>query len=130
MADFVGVLIWLIGVGPGREQMIWAEAGRSSAAARRRPAPESRPSVESGVHEEVVQRPVLLVPQRPKVVDPVRQAARQGAVRYRTAVAFTTTSRITAKPNVTSSPLARTTRIPVAIRPSVFPFVRAIIAGA
>jgi adenylosuccinate synthase len=34
VADFVGVPIALIGVGPGREQVIWTEAGRASAAAR------------------------------------------------------------------------------------------------
>src|ERR671923_218398 len=34
VADFVGVPIALIGVGPGREQIIWTEAGRASAAAR------------------------------------------------------------------------------------------------
>ena len=33
MADFVGVPIALISVGPGRNQMIWTEAGRASAAA-------------------------------------------------------------------------------------------------
>jgi adenylosuccinate synthase len=31
VADFVGVPIALIGVGPGREQVIWTEAGRASA---------------------------------------------------------------------------------------------------
>jgi adenylosuccinate synthase len=34
VADFVGVPIALVGVGPGREQVIWTEAGRASAAAR------------------------------------------------------------------------------------------------
>src|SRR5918996_584686 len=31
IADFVGVPIGLVGVGPGREQIIWTEAGRASA---------------------------------------------------------------------------------------------------
>ena len=31
VADFVGVPIALIGVGPGREQVIWTEASRASA---------------------------------------------------------------------------------------------------
>ena len=44
--------------------------------------------------------------------------------------ALTTTSRSIAKPNVIGSPFARTTRMPTAIRPSVWPLVRAIIAGA
>jgi adenylosuccinate synthase len=35
IADFVGVPIALIGVGPGREQVIWTEAGRDTAAGRR-----------------------------------------------------------------------------------------------
>src|SRR5215217_4735771 len=34
VSDFVGVPIALIGVGPGRDQVIWTEAGRASAAAR------------------------------------------------------------------------------------------------
>ena len=33
VADFVGVPIALIGVGPGRDQVIWTEAGRASLAA-------------------------------------------------------------------------------------------------
>jgi adenylosuccinate synthase len=33
VSDFVGVPIALIGVGPGREQVIWTEVGRASAAA-------------------------------------------------------------------------------------------------
>ena len=43
---------------------------------------------------------------------------------------FTRTSRSAAYPNVIGCPFARTTRIPVAIRPSVFPLVRVIISGA
>ena len=35
VADFVGVPIALIGVGPGREQVIWTETGRASAPGRR-----------------------------------------------------------------------------------------------
>ena len=35
IADFVGVPIALIGVGAGREQIIWTEAGRDTAAGRR-----------------------------------------------------------------------------------------------
>jgi adenylosuccinate synthase len=34
VSEFVGVPISLIGVGPGREQVIWTEAGQASAAAR------------------------------------------------------------------------------------------------
>jgi adenylosuccinate synthase len=34
IADFVGVPIALVGVGPGREQVIWTEAGRATAAGR------------------------------------------------------------------------------------------------
>src|SRR3954452_18574917 len=34
VSDFVGVPIALIGVGPGRDQVIWTETGRRSAAAR------------------------------------------------------------------------------------------------
>jgi adenylosuccinate synthase len=34
VAEFVGVPVALISVGPGRNQVIWTEAGRSSAAAR------------------------------------------------------------------------------------------------
>ena len=33
VADFVGVPVALVGVGPGREQVIWTEAGRASLAA-------------------------------------------------------------------------------------------------
>ena len=44
--------------------------------------------------------------------------------------ALTTTSRSIAKPNVIGSPSPRTTRMPIAMRPSVLPFVRAIISGA
>ena len=43
---------------------------------------------------------------------------------------MTATSRSIAKPNVIGSPLARTTRMPSAMRPSVWPFVRAISTGA
>ena len=32
IADFVGVPIGLVGVGPGREQIVWTEAGRDSLA--------------------------------------------------------------------------------------------------
>ena len=39
IADFVGVPIALIGVGPGRDQIIWTEAGRDGD--RRRAAPRS-----------------------------------------------------------------------------------------
>ena len=35
VADFVGVPIALIGVGAGRDQVIWTEAGRATAAGRR-----------------------------------------------------------------------------------------------
>jgi adenylosuccinate synthase len=31
LSDFVGVPIALVGVGPGREQIIWTDAGRASA---------------------------------------------------------------------------------------------------
>jgi adenylosuccinate synthase len=34
VSDFVGVPIALIGVGPGRDQVIWTETGRESLAAR------------------------------------------------------------------------------------------------
>jgi len=34
ISDFVGVPIALIGVGPGRDQIIWTEAGRNSLAAQ------------------------------------------------------------------------------------------------
>ena len=34
ISDFVGVPIALIGVGPGREQVIWTDAGRASLAAQ------------------------------------------------------------------------------------------------
>jgi adenylosuccinate synthase len=34
VADFVGVPVGLVGVGPGREQVIWTEAGRESLAGR------------------------------------------------------------------------------------------------
>jgi adenylosuccinate synthase len=34
VADFVGVPVALIGVGPGRDQIIWTETGRQSLAAR------------------------------------------------------------------------------------------------
>ncbi len=34
ISDFIGVPIALIGVGPGRDQIIWTEAGRNSLAAR------------------------------------------------------------------------------------------------
>jgi adenylosuccinate synthase len=34
VSEFVGVPVSLIGVGPGREQVIWTEAGQTSAAAR------------------------------------------------------------------------------------------------
>ena len=33
ISDYVGVPIALIGVGPGRDQIIWTEAGRTSMAA-------------------------------------------------------------------------------------------------
>ena len=52
VADFVGVPIVLVGVGPGREQIFWTEAGRAHravavAAAPRdlRPAPRARSRV-------------------------------------------------------------------------------------
>ena len=32
IADFVGVPVALIGVGPGREQVIWTDVGRASSA--------------------------------------------------------------------------------------------------
>ena len=44
--------------------------------------------------------------------------------------ALTTTSRSIANPNVIGWPFARITRMPSAIRPSVRPFVRAIMSGA
>ena len=34
ISDFVGVPVALIGVGPGRDQVIWTETGRASLAAR------------------------------------------------------------------------------------------------
>ena len=36
ISDFIGVPIALIGVGPGRDQVIWTEAGRDSLAAQTR----------------------------------------------------------------------------------------------
>jgi adenylosuccinate synthase len=35
ISDFIGVPIALVGVGPGRDQVIWTEAGRETAAGRR-----------------------------------------------------------------------------------------------
>jgi adenylosuccinate synthase len=35
VADFVGVPIALVGVGAGRDQVIWTEVGRATAAGRR-----------------------------------------------------------------------------------------------
>ena len=92
IADFVGVPIALVGVGAGREQIIWTEAGRDTAAGRRvalavnahrgfRPlgeypqgnlAPWASVSLvldHAGVDDEVVQGAVLLVPQRPQHVE-------------------------------------------------------------
>ena len=43
---------------------------------------------------------------------------------------LTTTSRRIANQNVTGSPEVRTTRMFIAMRPSVLPFVRAIRIGA
>jgi adenylosuccinate synthase len=34
ISDFIGVPVALIGVGPGRDQIIWTEAGRNSLAAQ------------------------------------------------------------------------------------------------
>jgi adenylosuccinate synthase len=34
VAEFVGVPVALVGVGPGREQVVWTEAGRRTAAAQ------------------------------------------------------------------------------------------------
>jgi adenylosuccinate synthase len=34
ISEFIGVPIALIGVGPGRDQVIWTEAGRNSLAAQ------------------------------------------------------------------------------------------------
>ena len=34
ISDFIGVPVALIGVGPGRDQIIWTEAGRNSHAAQ------------------------------------------------------------------------------------------------
>ena len=67
IAEFVGVPVSLIGVGQGRNQIIWTEAGRASAAAPRRRARLALN--DAGVHDEVVERAVLLVPERPQVVD-------------------------------------------------------------
>ena len=81
IADFVGVPVALIGVGPGRDQVIWTETGRASEAARAPPPRRSGRSVpdHAGVDREVVQRAVLLVPQRPQDVDEVRDAERERA---------------------------------------------------
>ena len=38
IGDFVGVPVGLVGVGPGREQIVWTEAGRASLAGRAIPA--------------------------------------------------------------------------------------------
>ena len=67
ISDFIGVPIALIGVGPGRDQVIWTEAGRNSlaAAGARGRLVEDRPAV----HDDVVEGAVLLVPERPQVVD-------------------------------------------------------------
>ena len=43
---------------------------------------------------------------------------------------LTTTSRSMAQPKSIGLPLARTTRMPTAMRPSVWPLVLAIISGA
>ena len=47
VAEFVGVPIALVSVGPGRNQVIWTEAGRSSAARARRRRPSRRFSASS-----------------------------------------------------------------------------------
>ena len=47
-----------------------------------------------------------------------------------TTSALMTTSRIIATPKVIGCPLARTTRVPAAMRPIVLPFVFHIITGA
>ena len=76
ISDFINVPIALIGVGPGRDQVIWTEAGREQprgADRRRRLAADH-----ARAREEVVQRTVLLVPQRPQDVDE-RQDARASA---------------------------------------------------
>ena len=75
ISDFIGVPIALIGVGPGRDQIIWTEAGPQQPRRRRRPRSPSRRIVRR-VHDHVVERAVLLVPQRPQV--------RRSATRCRT----------------------------------------------
>ena len=81
LADFVGVPIALVGVGPGREQVIWTEAGRATAAGRRVAVRLAAPSRchHPRVDDEVVQAAVLLVPQRPQDVEQRRDPAGERA---------------------------------------------------
>ena len=87
ISDFVGVPVALIGVGPGRDEVIWTESGRESAAYRAPRAPRlARSGLDHArVHDEVVQRAVLLVPQRPQHVEQRREAERDRATGRRTA---------------------------------------------
>ena len=109
--DFVGVPIALVGVGPGRDQVIWTEAGRQTAPAQRAVHCRGlgRRSVphDARVDDQVVQRTVLVVPQRPEARRQARPSPKVSepatAEQQRTSTA---TSRSMAKPKVIGSPSA------------------------
>ena len=86
ISDFVGVPIALISVGPGRDQIIWTDDGRARRAPFRRAVRRlSSVAHDARVHDEVVQRAVLVVPQRPEHVEQAREPERERARRCRTA---------------------------------------------
>ena len=68
ISEFLGIPIVMVGVGPARDEMIWTGAARARSPRRRlTPRPLSPPRRATTPH--VVQRTVLVVPQRPEVVE-------------------------------------------------------------
>ena len=132
MSDFVGVPIALISVGPGRDQVIWTDAGRAT-------APFQRAAARLSPAQSCTTRVSTM---------------KSCSARFSSSHSGHSTSARLASPNVSEPAIAEQQRLdgdlaqhreaerhrlarwrarrgcPTAMRPSVLPFVRAIISGA
>ena len=115
--------IVMVGVGPARDEMIWT--GAAERAAARCGLGRSGLDHVRG-HDHVVQRAVLVVPQRPEHVQEPGDDRDDRARRCPNSSSLTTTSRSAAQPNPTLSPLSRTTRIPTICLPQRLAVVGAV----
>ena len=125
-----GVPIVMVGVGPGRDADD-LDRRRRARAPRRRLRPQRLHDV--GRHDHVVQRAVLVVPERPEVVQQPWDRRRMIADDAEQQALDDDLAQRTRSRSSSARPLSRTTRMPTICLPQVWPLCapsRAISTGA